>query len=151
MNPQTFQTTVQQAGSRVFIALPFNPNEVWGTKARHHITGTVNGCNIRGPLGSDGQQFFLLLNPSWRRETFVETGTQVTVTLAPEGAQKEILTPDIATALHTEPDALAFFESLASFYRNTYIKWIESAKRPETRTNRIAEMIALLKAGQKQK
>jgi hypothetical protein len=30
-------------------------------------------------------------------------------------------------------------------------KWIESAKRPETRVARITEMMALLKAGKKQK
>jgi hypothetical protein len=151
MNPQSFQTTVQKAGSRVFISIPFNPNEVWGKKARHHITGTINGCGVRGSLGSDGEQYFLPLNASWRRDSRLDAGTQVDVTLAPEGAQKETLAPDIAGALDAEPDALAFFESLASFYRNTYIKWIESAKRSETRSARITEMIALLKAGKKQK
>jgi len=45
----------------------------------------------------------------------------------------------------------AFFESLATFYRNTYINWIEGAKRPTTRAARIGEMIELLKAGRKQK
>lgn len=50
-----------------------------------------------------------------------------------------------------EPEAKAFFDSLATFYRKNYIRWIESAKRPETRGARIAEMVTLLKAGQKQK
>jgi uncharacterized protein YdeI (YjbR/CyaY-like superfamily) len=40
---------------------------------------------------------------------------------------------------------------LATFYRNNYIRWIESAKRPETRRGRIAEMVDLLKAGTKQR
>jgi len=151
MIPQSFKTTVQKAGSRVFIAIPFDPNEVWGKKARHHITGTVNGCAIRGSLGTDGQQFFFPLNAAWRRDTYMDASVPVEVTLAPEGAQKETLASDISTALDAEPEALIFFEALASFYRNTYIKWIESAKRPETRSARIAEMIALLKMGRKQK
>ena len=71
--------------------------------------------------------------------------------LSPEGPQSEGLSPDIASALNAEPQAKAFFESLATFYRNTYIKWIESAKKPETRRARIQEMVALLKAGKKQK
>jgi ATPase subunit of ABC transporter with duplicated ATPase domains len=41
--------------------------------------------------------------------------------------------------------------SLATFYRNGYIRWIESARRPETRQARITEMIGLLKAGKKQR
>ena len=61
------------------------------------------------------------------------------------------MSPDVASALDAEPKAKAFFESLATFYRNTYIKWIESAKKPETRTARIKEMVKLLKADRKQK
>lgn len=151
MSPQTFHTTVQKTGARVFILVPFDPNETWGQKARHHIRGTVNGQVIRGPMAQDGAQFLLVLNPSWRRETLIEAGTPVEVILFPEGAQKETLAPDIVAALETEPSALTFFESLATFYRNGYIKWIESAKRPETREARITEMMTLLKAGKKQK
>jgi uncharacterized protein YdeI (YjbR/CyaY-like superfamily) len=73
------------------------------------------------------------------------------VVLFPEGPQSESLAPDVATALEAETQAKAFFESLATSYRNTYIKWIESAKRPETHSARISEMINLLKTGKKQK
>jgi len=151
MTTQRFKTTITKSGTRTFIAIPFNPNEVWGVKQRHHIRGTINGCEVRGSLGSDGKQFFLPLGAAWRRDNGVEAGATVEVVLSPEGPQSETLSPDIARALKAEPKAKSFFESLATFYRNTYIKWIESAKRPETRTARIEEMIKLLKAGQKQK
>ena len=45
------------------------------------------------------------------------------------GHQVETISPDIAAALVAEPQARAFFESVAPFYRNNYIRWIESAKR----------------------
>jgi uncharacterized protein YdeI (YjbR/CyaY-like superfamily) len=106
---------------------------------------------VRGSLGSDGEQYFLPLGAAWRRDNGVEAGAKVAVELAPEGPQSAALAPDVAAALAAAPQAKAFFESLATFYRNTYIKWIESAKRPETRAARIAEMMALLKAGKKQK
>ena len=61
MTTQPFKTIVAKEGSRIYIAIPFNPNEVWGVKQRHHITGTVNGCAVRGSLGSDGSQYFLPL------------------------------------------------------------------------------------------
>ena len=151
MSAQHFKTIISKSGTRVFIALPFNPNAVWGVKARHHIRGSVNRHTVRGSLGSDGRQYFLPLGAAWRRNCGLEVGSNVDVVLSPEGPQSESLSADVAAALDAEPQAKAFFESLATFYRNTYIKWIESAKRPETRTARIKEMLELLKAGKKQK
>lgn len=106
---------------------------------------------MRGSLGSDGQQYFLPLGAAWRRDCGIDAGNTVEVSLSPEGPQSESLSADVSDALEAEPQAKAFFESLATFYRNTYIKWIESAKRPETRATRIQEMIESLKAGKKQK
>ena len=151
MSTQRFKTIISKSGTRTFIALPFNPNEVWGVKRRHYITGSVNGYGVRGSLGSDGTRYFLPLGAAWRRGCGLEASSKVDVVLSPEGPQSESLSLDVAAALDAEPWAKAFFESLATFYRNTYIKWIESAKRPETRTARIKEMIELLKAGKKQK
>ena len=151
MSAQHFKTTITKIGARTFIAPPFNPNEIWGVKGRHYITGTVNGYGVRGSLGSDGKQYFLPLGAVWRRDSGLDAGDTVNVTLSPEGPQSENLSTDVAEALEAEPQAKAFFESLATFYRNTYIKWIESAKRPETRAACIKEMIGLLKANKKQK
>ena len=151
MTTQTFKTVVRKSGSRVFIPIPFNPNDVWGVKQRHHVTGMVSGHGVRGSLGSDGKQYFLPIGAAWRRGCGLEVGTTVTVVLSPEGPQTESLASDVNSALDAEPKAKAFFESLATFYRNAYIKWIEGAKRPETRSARLKEMIELLKAGRKQK
>ena len=62
------------------------------------------------------------------------------------------LAEDIAAALAAHPQAAAFFDSLAQFYRRPYLRWIDATKRhPEKRVQRIAEMIRLLEAGQKQR
>ena len=150
MTTRRFMTTVVRSGSRTFIAIPFDPNAIWGVKQRHYISGSINGCSVRGSLGSDGDQYFLPLGAAWRRDTGIDTGADVEVELAPEGPQTDTLAPDVAAALADAPEARAFFESLATFYRNGYVRWIESAKRQETRQARIAETIALLKAGKKQ-
>jgi hypothetical protein len=151
LTTQRFKAVIAKSGTRTFIAIPFNPNDVWGVKPRHHIRGSVNSCTVRGSLGSDGAQFFLPLGAAWRRDNGLDVGAEVDVVLSPEGPQSEALSPDVAGALDAEPEAKSFFEGLATFYRNTYIKWIESARRPETRAARIAEMVQLLKAGKKQK
>lgn len=145
LTTQRFKTVVAKSGTRVFVPIPFNPNDVWGVKQRHYITGTVNGMNVRGSLGSDGTQYFLILGAAWRRDCGIDAGTKVDVVLSPEGPQDENMSEDV------EPKAKAFFESLATFYRKNYIRWIESAKKPETRIARIKEMISLLKDGKRQK
>lgn len=151
LSTKRFKTTVVHSGDRTYVTIPFNPNEVWGTKNRHYVTGSINGCTIRGLLDSDTTQFFLPLGAAWRRDNGVEAGAKVEVVLAPEGPQSDALAPDIVAALDTEPQAKAFFDSLATFYRKNYIRWIESAKRAETRNTRIAEMVSLLKAGKRQR
>jgi hypothetical protein len=62
------------------------------------------------------------------------------------------LAEDIAGALAAHPEAGAFFDSLAQFYRRAYLLWIDATKRhAEKRAQRIAEMIRLLEAGHKQR
>jgi hypothetical protein len=151
LTTQRFKAVIAQHGTRALIVLPFDPNDVWGVKERHYIGGSVNGCQVRGRLELIGTQSFLSLGPAWRRDIKLEAGAEVEVTLFPEGPQSESLSPDVAAALEAEPEAKAFFDSLASFYRKNYVRWVESARRSETRSARIAEMVELLKAGKRQK
>ena len=148
---QRFTGVVSRQGSRVFIVLPFDPHQVWGARQRHHVRGAINGHTIRGPLGTQDGRAVLLLGAAWRRDNGIEAGAEVEVELAPEGPQAGSLAADIQAALDDTPDARSFFDSLATFYRNGYIRWIEGARRPETRTARIAELIGLLQAGKKQR
>ena len=151
MTEQRFTAIVIKSQSRVVIALPFDADQEWGKKQRHHIIGSVNGHAIRGALGVQENQLCMILGDAWRRDTGVQPGDTVEVILSPEGPQAGQLPEDIEAALGQEPEARAFFESLATFYRGGYLRWIEGAKRPETRAARIAEMVGLLKAGKKQK
>ena len=51
-----------------------------------------------------------------------------------------------------DPDAGAFFDSLAQFYRRAYLRWIDATKkRPDVRAERIAEVVRLLEQGQKER
>jgi hypothetical protein len=148
---QRFQTAIIESGARAYIEIPFDPNEVWGVKDRHYVTGSIDGCKIRGCLDSEGTRGVLPLGPAWRRDNPVTVGSEVEVVLGPDGHQSDNVAPDVAAALAAEPEARVFFESVAPFYRNNFIRWIESAKRPQTRSARISEMIEMLKEGKKQR
>jgi hypothetical protein len=145
-----FSGTVTKSGSKAIIQLPFDPNETWGEKHRHHITGTVNEVDVRGALVSIDDQYCLSPGPAWLRKNSIAAGDAVEVTLSPEGPQLDDLDDDIRQALESEPQAQAFFVSLATFYRTGYLRWI-NVRNPEVRASRVVEMVSLLKAGKKQR
>ena len=62
--------------------------------------------------------------------------------------QKLELPADLKRALNEAPDAWQFFDGLAAFDHNRYIKWVEGVTQPEERLARIERAVALLKDGQ---
>ena len=144
---QAFKATIQKSGSTAYIGIPFDPDEAWGEKDRHYVKGTVGGRSFRGILVFNGEQHILRLGPAWRRDNGIEIGDNIDVALEPDGPQTELLADDIASALDASRKARALFDSVAPFYRKNFIRWIEQAKRAETRAARIAEMVKMLEAG----
>lgn len=148
---RSFQARLEGSGKgRVYVVLPFDPTTVWGSRTRYHVRGTINGVAVRGALEQFGRGYFLPLGPAWRRGAGLELGDAATVALTPEGPQRDALATDVARALAADPVAAQFFDGLATFYRKNYLRWIDATKRsPDLRAQRIAELIELMKAGQK--
>lgn len=150
---RTYSTVVTTGDpNRVMAPVPFDPNTVWGSKSDHRVNGTVNGMNVRATVEPLGDGFGIVLGPAWRRDCGVAPGDVVNVVLSPEGPQREELADDIRAALDAEPVAGAFFDGLAQFYRQAYLRWIDATKkRPDERARRIAEMVDLLVQEKKQR
>lgn len=137
---------------RVIVPVPFDPDTLWGAKTRHHVTGTINGRRIRGIIEPLDSGHGIAFGPAWLRDCGLAPGDRVEAVLSPEGPQRDDLADDIAAALAANPEAAAFFDSLAQFYRRAYLRWVDATKRrPDQRAARIAEMVDLLAAGVKQR
>ena len=151
--PARFAVVVGTArGGKLLVPVPFDPDQVWGAKQRHHIAGTVNGVRVRAVIEPAGDGFVFTLGPTSPAGSAVTVGDEATVEIAPEGPQRDDLADDVAAALTADPDAAAFFDSLAQFYRRGYLRWIDATKRrPEQRAERIAEMVRLLRSGVKER
>ena len=138
-------------GSRV-IAVPFDPDEVWGAKAEHPVGGTINGRRFRGTIAPTGSGWAFTVGPAWIRDAGVAAGDDIAVELEPEGPQRDDLADDIRAALQASPAAAAFFDTLPQFYRKAYLRWIDATtRRPELRAARIAEVAHLLATGIKER
>jgi translation initiation factor IF-1 len=153
MRTQRFGAVVAAGpGGGAVIAVPFDPDEVWGAKAEHPVNGTVSGCRVRVRLSPDSSGWAFTLSPARMRDMGVLAGDEVIVELAPEGPQRADLAEDISAALAANPAAAAFFDTLAQFYRKAYLRWIDATtRRPQVRAARIAEVVDLLAAGIKER
>ena len=151
MDVQQYRATAIEVGrGRVFVPVPFDPDQAFGSKRRHHVAGTVNGMRVRAVIEAIGGGYGIALGAAWRRDCGVRPGDAVEVSLSPEGPQREDLPADLAAALMANPAAGEFFDSLAQFYRKAYLRWIEATRRsPQRRAERIAETVRLLAAGHK--
>jgi hypothetical protein len=88
-------------------------------------------------------------------DKFVTEYVKESVTLNKNGFKrtkkdKEAVCPqDLHKALKKRPAALKFFESVANGYKNEFIGLVESAKRQETRDQRIQKVVTLCADGVK--
>jgi uncharacterized protein YdeI (YjbR/CyaY-like superfamily) len=88
------------------------------------------------------------LNRAVRDAAGVEAGDAVEVTIELDTAPREVEVPaDLAGALAGDPVASQAFEKLAFTHRKEFARWIEEAKRPETRERRVAQTVQRLREG----
>ena len=153
MRTQRFGAQVAAApGGRAIVVVPFDPDEVWGTKAEHHVNGTVNGWRVRVRLAPGDGGWAFTLGPARVRDLGLVLGEEARAELAPEGPQRADLADDVAAALAANPAAAAFFDTLAQFYRKGYLRYIDATKRrPDLRAARISEVTRLLAKGVKER
>ena len=151
MSRQTFETTVE-AGERgrIFITIPFDPKSVWGKQSRYYVKGTLNQTTFDGSLGVRGGVVFMPVNKELQQQANVKPGDQVSVQMELAEAVRETVPEDFKAALGSAKEASAFFDGLTAFYQNTYVEWIVSAKKADTRASRIIQAVDLLKAGKSQ-
>src|SRR5271167_4110366 len=99
MGSQRFRAVIA-AGPRdsAVVTMPFDPDEAWGAKADHPVSGTIGGCRIRTRLVPAGRGWVLTLAPKRLLGMGIAIGDEVTVELAPEGPQRGDLADDLAAA-----------------------------------------------------
>ena len=148
----TFTATAEaRPGGGIAIRLPVDPAEVWGERDRYYVSGTIERYPMRGVVADRDGAPYLELGPAWCHDPRVGPGASLSVSLAPEGPQLWTVASDFAEALTAEPTARRFFESLATFYRKAWVRWVDGAKPPEKRAKRIADTVAALAAGRRER
>jgi hypothetical protein len=132
------------------IRIPFNVQEVYNTRARLPVRGTINGVSFRGSIFPYGGIYYLGVTRAMRESAGVQAGDVVTVGIEPDTEPRVINPPpDFAAALAANPAARAAWERLSYTRRKEHVQAVEAAKQPATRLRRIERVIADLAAGKR--
>ena len=146
-----FQTTVELGGKTATGLLV--PDEVVTALAagrRPAVRVTVGGHQYRTTIATMGGRFLVPLSAENRTAAGVVAGDQVTVDLDLDLDSREVAVPiDLDDAWAVEPAARTFFDGLSYTQRKEWVRWIEEAKRPQTRDDRVRKTVTALAEGRR--
>ncbi|MEO5744025.1 MAG: YdeI/OmpD-associated family protein [Terracoccus sp.] len=132
------------------IAVPDEVVAALDAGRRPPVMVTVGGHRYRTTVASMGGRFMVPFSAENRAAAGVAAGDEVEVELVGDTAPRQVTVPDdLAQALAAEPAAAAFFDGLAPSHRKEWVRWVEEAKRAQTRTSRVAQAVASLSAGRR--
>jgi hypothetical protein len=135
-----------------YIEFPFSVQEVFGTRGMVKIKALFDGkAEYRGVLSNMGTGcHILILTQEVRRKLGKTFGESVSIELEQDLEVREVIIPeDVQVLLSENPEEKAYFEKLSYTHRKEYINWITSAKKEETRANRLVSFIEKLQQKKK--
>jgi hypothetical protein len=144
-----FRTTVVLGGKTATgLQVPDDVVAELGAGKRPPVVVTVGGYTYRTTVAPMGGSYWLPLAAEHREAAGVQAEQEVDVSIELDTAPREVPVPDdLATAM--DDDARAAFDGLAFSHRKEWVRWVEEAKKPETRTARIEKTVEGLRAGRK--
>lgn len=113
-----------------------------GWKKGFRVKGKLDSHAIKGVslLPHGGGSFIMAINADMRKGIKKRKGAMLNVQLQEDKTPLQ-LSPELMECLTDEPQALAFFNSLAPSHQRYFSQWIESAKTEATKTKRIAQAV----------
>ncbi|WP_400194003.1 DUF1905 domain-containing protein [Hymenobacter sp. B81] len=134
----------------VFVIIPFNVQQAYGTRGQVKVQATFDGFPYRGSLAPMGDGQHLLIVPRQIRNAIEKTwGHTVSVALALDTQPRMAeVSDDLARAL-TNAGARPKFDNLSYTHQKEFTRWIEAAKTTEVRFERIRKTVEMVLAGKK--
>ena len=115
------------------------------TSKRPRVVAQVNGVEYRSRLMVYGGKTFLGLRKDLLRTLDVTTGDELEIELV-EDLEDPVVAepPELTAALEANPVARTAYDALPFTHRQEYARWIEEAKRPQIREDRVGKTLRRL-------
>ena len=130
------------------IQVPDEVVEALGAGKRPPVVVTVSDYTYRTTVAPMGGAFWIPLAAEHREAAEVAAGDEVDVAVELDSAPREVAVPDDLAAAFDD-DVRAVFDAQAFSHRKEWVRWIEEAKKPETRALRVEKTVESLRAGKK--
>jgi hypothetical protein len=119
-----------------------------GAGKRPPVTVTVGGYTYRTTVAPMGGAYWVPLAAEHREAAGVAADEEVDVRIELDTEPRQVVLPeDLAAAM--DGAARATYDRLAYTHQKEWVRWVEEAKKPETRTTRIQKTVAALREGKK--
>jgi len=148
---QTFTAMIKSAGGGgAFVEVPFDVEKEFGSK-RPKVRALIEGVPYRGILTRMGTDCHILgIRKEIRAQVGKTFGDELTVTVELDSEPRAVEVPaDLLKVLKKDREVKAIFDKLSYTHQKEYVTWINEAKKEETRQNRIARTVEMLKKGRK--
>lgn len=141
----------QEGMDAAFVSIPFDVEEVFGSRGHIKVKALFDGQPYRGILANMGTDCHVILVRKDIRETIrKKVGDTITVEIEQDFDERIVDVPDDLKKLLTRNSkAKKFFDSLSYTNRKEYAQWISGAKKTETRERRLKETLKKLLEGLK--
>lgn len=156
MKPQPiqFKAIIKQHGSMnaAFVEFPFSTQELFNKKGQVKIKAIFDEkVEYRGSLAKMKSDCHMLgLTQEIRKQLGKTFGDEISVSLTEDLEERTVeIADDILTVFHENPEAKTLFDKMSYTHRKEYIRWINEAKKPETREKRKIKMVEMILDGKK--
>ena len=151
MKKYKFKATIQEGdGGGAFVFFPFDVEKEFRTKGKVPVKVTFDNIPDAGSLFRYGYPQHLLGMPKAIRDQLgKKPGTTVEVVLWKDEEPRTIVVPPELLTRLEEEKLVDVFENLSYTHRKEYCRWINEARKAETRESRVTKAIAMLRKGVK--
>lgn len=140
----------EQRSSAAWMNAPFDVMQVFGTRARVPVRGTINGFPFRSSLMPMGGCHGMAVNKTIRDGAGIKAGDTVSVVMERDDAERSVeVPPALKKELAKTKTAKANWEKLSFTNQKEIALSISGAKQEETRERRLAKAMEILKTGKK--
>ena len=146
-----FRATIELHGKTATgIEVPASVVAALGAGQRPPVLVTLGSYTYRTTVARMGGRFLVGVNASHREAAGVAAGDVLDVEIVHDTGPREVTVPDdLAAALTADNAAVTTFESLSYTHRKEWVRWVEEAKKPETRATRVTKTVESLREGKR--
>lgn len=146
-----FSTEVELGGKTATgFQVPDDVVAALGSGRRPAVRITIGHHSYRSTLATMGGRSMVPLSAEHREAAGVGAGDRISVDIEIDAAPRTVDVPeDMTSALGQDASVRTFFDSLSYSQRKEWVRWVEEAKKPETRSARISKSVEALRTGKR--